>query len=428
MIPELQNPTETDESSERPLQVLVVDDSRLQRRILSMALKKKGYVVFEAEDGNHGYDVFSAQHIDIVISDWMMPGLSGPELCRKLRARDCDHYVYIILLTTKTEKDEIAMGFDAGADDFLSKPVHAVELMARITAGERVMRMERELTHKNDLISATLAELKTLYQAIDNDLIEAKKLQQSLVRDKIGKFRGAEVALMLQSSGHVGGDLVGFFRINDTELGLYALDVSGHGVSSALMTARLAGVLSGSVPGKNVAIMADDRGDPVARDPGEVAGDLNRLLLDEMDTEHYFTIILAILNLKTGQIRMVQAGHPHAQLLRAGSEPELLGDGGLPIGLLDGADYASFETTLRKGDRLLLASDGFTECTNPAGDMLDDEGLSHWLAHHRDMVGTDLLAQLPLELSRFAQGEDFGDDISALVLDFAGPQGIDLPD
>lgn len=428
MIPERQNPAGTVESTERPLQVLVVDDSRLQRRILSMALKKKGYVVFEAEDGDHGYDVFCSQHIDIVISDWMMPRLSGPELCRKLRARDSDHYAYIILLTTKSEKDEIAMGFDAGADDFLSKPVHAVELMARITAGERVMRMERELTHKNDLISATLGELKTLYQALDNDLIEAKKLQQSLVREKTGKFRGAEVALMLQSSGHVGGDLVGFFPINDTELGLYALDVSGHGVSSALMTARLAGVLSGSVPGKNVAIEADAEGNPVARDPGEVAGDLNRLLLDEMDTEHYFTIILATLNLETGQIRLVQAGHPHAQLQRAGSEPELLGDGGLPIGLLDSADYESFTTMLRKGDRLLLASDGFTECTNPAGDMLDDEGLSRWLAHHREMAGIDLLEQLPLELSRFAQGDDFGDDISALVLDFAGPQSKDVPD
>ncbi|WP_424974669.1 PP2C family protein-serine/threonine phosphatase [Dinoroseobacter sp. S124A] len=418
MIPEPTDDLPPHDTTAGALHVLVVDDSRLQRRILSMALKKKGYVVFEAEDGNHGLEVFQDNRIDIVISDWMMPGLSGPEMCRALRDLNCDHYVYIILLTTKTEKNEIAEGFDAGADDFLSKPVHTVELMARITAGERVMRMERELTNKNALISETLAELKTLYQAVDNDLIEAKKLQQSLVRDKIGTFRDAEIALMLQSSGHVGGDLVGFFRINSSEIGLYSLDVSGHGVSSALMTARLAGVLSGSVPGKNIAIEADPEGNPVGRDPGAVAADLNTLLLEEMDTEHYFTIILAILNSETGHIRLVQAGHPHAQLLRSGGSPELMGDGGLPIGLLDGAEYTSFETTLNAGDRILMVSDGFTECTDPDGNMLDDAGLSKWVAKHRDLDGPTLMEVLPRELDSFAQGADFGDDISGLVLDF----------
>lgn len=419
MIPNVQSPTHPPETSAgRRLQVLVVDDSRLQRRILSMALKKKGYDVFEAEDGNHGFEIFSQNHIDIVISDWMMPGLSGPDLCRKLRAVESEHYVYIILLTTKSEKDEIAQGFDAGADDFLSKPVHAVELMARITAGERVMRMERELTTKNHLISETLAELKTLYHALDSDLIEAKKLQQSLVRDKTGTFGRADLALMLKSSGHVGGDLVGFFPINDFEVGLYSLDVSGHGVSSALMTARLAGVLSGSMPGKNIAIEADGAGQPVGRDPGAVAADLNRLLLEEMETEHYFTIMLGILNIDTGVLRMVQAGHPHGHLLRNGAGSDLLGEGGLPIGLLDGADYTSFTATLAPGDRVLLVSDGFTECTDPAGNMLDDEGLAAWFAQHRDLDGPALMDILPRDLERFAQSTDFGDDISALVLDF----------
>lgn len=418
MIPEPEPKTVPSGAPVPQLSVLVVDDSKLQRKILSMALSRKGYRVIEAEDGDHGLSLFRNHHVDIVLSDWMMPGLSGPELCRKIRELEVDHYVYVILLTTKTEKDEIAAGFEAGADDFLSKPVHSVELMARITAGERVMRMERELTRKNALVSETLSELKSLYHAIDADLIEARKLQQSLLPDKVGRFGSAQLAVMLKSSGHVGGDLVGYFRINARQVGLYSLDVSGHGISSALMTARLAGVLTGSVPGKNIAISSGRDGLPVARDPGLVAADLNRLLLEEMETEHYFTIILGVMDVESGRVQMVQAGHPHAIVARAAGEVETLGDGGLPIGLIDGAEYATFEMQLNPGDRLLLASDGFTECTSPSGDMLEEVGLAQWLGDAREADASAALVDLESRLSDFAGTAEFDDDISALVLDF----------
>ena len=137
----------------------------------------------------------------------MMPGMTGPEFCREFRQMTRDSYGYFILLTSKSEKDAIAHGLDAGADDFLTKPVNAGELRARISAGERILRMERELTEKNRLISSTLDELQAVYDSLDNDLIEAKKLQQSLVSDRYRDFGSAEVSMLLQSCGHVGGDL-----------------------------------------------------------------------------------------------------------------------------------------------------------------------------------------------------------------------------
>jgi len=114
--------------------------------------------------------------------------------------------------------------------------------------------MERELHSLNAIISETLSELQKLYLAIDNDLVEAKKLQQSLIRDPnitIGRYR---ITQFLQSAGHVGGDLVGLFPAGDRHLGLFGIDVYGHGISSALFTARLAGFLSSGSAEHNIAL------------------------------------------------------------------------------------------------------------------------------------------------------------------------------
>ena len=234
--------------------VLVVDDSRLQRKILSSSLTRWGYDVIEADSGEAAMKICLSQRPDLILSDWVMPGMSGIEFCKLFRSLSTESYGYFILLTSKSEKDEVAEGLDAGADDFLTKPVDGHELRARITAGERILKMQSELSAKNQMISETLDELQRLYNSLDSDLIEAKKLQQSLVRERHRAFPGGNLSLLLRSSGHVGGDLVGFYPAAAGHLGLYAIDVSGHGISSALMTARLAGYLSGSAPDQNIAL------------------------------------------------------------------------------------------------------------------------------------------------------------------------------
>jgi sigma-B regulation protein RsbU (phosphoserine phosphatase) len=247
--------------------VLVVDDSRAQRRILTASLQRWGFDVREAESGAAALDICAGYVPDLVLSDWMMPGMTGLEFCRAFRGMPREAYGYFILLTSKSDKDEVALGLDAGADDFLTKPVNAAELRARIAAGARILQMERELTEKNRLITSTLDELQSLYDSLDSDLIEAKKLQQSLVSERYRDFGTAEVSLLLQSAGHVGGDLVGMFPISEGRIGLYGIDVSGHGISSALMTARLAGYLSSSVPEQNLALQKTRRGGFAPRPP-----------------------------------------------------------------------------------------------------------------------------------------------------------------
>ena len=410
----------TQPDADAPQTVLVVDDSRAQRRLLSSYLSKWGYQVIEAASGEEALSICEYDDPDLIVSDWMMPGMDGLEFCQEFRSRRADRYGYFILLTSKSEKGEVARGLDVGADDFLTKPVNAAELRARIRAGERILKMERELTEKNRLVSSTLAEIQVLYDAIDRDLVEARKLQQSLVRDRFNQFPGADVSLMLHPAGHVGGDLVGVFPVNDTQIGLYSIDVSGHGIASALLTARVAAYFSADSPKQNIAITRAEDGTQVMRSPAKVVGTLNNLILNEMETEHYLTILLAHVDLENGKVTMTQAGHPHPAVYRKNGKIDYRGSGGLPVGLIPGARYTNFEVRLDPGDRLFLGSDGITECANPNGDMLEEDGLSDILTRNAKLSGDAFFQALLWDLTKYAGDEDFADDISGALLEFKG--------
>ena len=403
---------------------LVAEDSNLQRRILSSYLRNWGYKVLEAEDGNQALEIYKQEKPELVISDWLMPGLTGPELCASLREdlkdQDDGSYCYIILLTSKQEKDAVAEGLGAGADDFLMKPVNPPELKARISAGTRLLDMQRELTRKTEVISETLERLQEAYDKIDSDLAQARTIQNALVPEAHRQFGDFKVDLLLRPCGHVGGDLVGMFSANDYQMAFYNIDVSGHGITSAMMTARLAGYLNPSYLEQNVAI--ETRFSQFSRllDPVEVAGILNARLSAYVGISEYFTMAYAVVDLKRGHVRFVQAGHPPPLVLPRTGEAHFVGDGGLPIGLLPQVDFDQYEVCLSPGDRLLLYSDGFTEAVRPDGSMLENEGFLEIVTECRHLTdGQELLDALHGKLRQIMpEGHESDDDMSAALLSF----------
>ena len=400
--------------------VLIVDDSRGQRRLLSLALQRGGYLVAEAGSAEEALILCADTVFDLVLSDWMMPGMSGLEFCQAFRALPRQGYGYFILLTSKSDKNDVASGLDCGADDFLSKPVNPDELRARLRVGERIIAMHAELLHKNALVGATLDELQKVYDSLDRDLIEARKLQQTLVRERQRDFDGGRATLLLRPSGHVGGDLVGLFEVSPRRLVLYSVDVSGHGVASAMMTARLAGLLSSVSPDQNIAVTLGAYGQREAWPPEMVAYRMNRMMLQDMQVDQYFTMIYAEVDLETGRVSLVQAGHPHPAILRQDGQVEFLGHGGLPIGLVPDARYERIEAQLYPGDRLFLMSDGITECPSPTGEELGEAGLTRLLSRYDQLDDSALLEALIWDLSEHFGGDDFPDDVSGILFRFAG--------
>ncbi|GGF68014.1 sigma-B regulation protein RsbU (phosphoserine phosphatase) [Mameliella alba] len=400
--------------------VLVVDDSRAQLKMVETMVRRWGYEVMTADSGHQALEIVRRTPPDLILSDWMMPGMTGLEFCRHFRGLSQNGYGYFILLTSKSEKGDIAKGLDAGADDFLTKPVNAHELRARIKAGERIVSMERQLSEKNRQVSDALEELREIHTAIDNDLRQARTIQQSLVPERICEVLTSRVSLLLRPCGHVGGDLVGVFKPGFGRLGLYSIDVSGHGITSAMVTARVAGYLSSTFPEQNVALERRFDRFYAMREPAETAQMLNQRLAADPGVEEYLTMAYVAADLASGRMRMVQAGHSPPLLLRADGSHDFIGDGGLPIGLVDEVSYDQHDFQLQSGDRLLLYSDGFTEAVMKNGEMLGDDGLVEIFRESaRTGSGPDLLEDMFWRLTQqMESAAKLGDDVSAALLEY----------
>ena len=133
----------------KDLQVLVVDDSSVYRKLITDTLFYQPYSLLIAKNANEALELFAKHAPPIVLTDWMMPDLTGLELCQRIRSDSQSSYTYVILLTSMTEKDSVVKGLEAGADDYLTKPFDPGELQARLAVGSRIIRLHRQIEAKN---------------------------------------------------------------------------------------------------------------------------------------------------------------------------------------------------------------------------------------------------------------------------------------
>jgi diguanylate cyclase (GGDEF)-like protein len=183
--------------------LLLVEDEPTQRLMLERQLTRAGYIVDTAEDGDAALSKILEGGYQILITDWDMPGMDGPTLCRRVREADLKTYVYILLLTGHLNTDDVVAGLSAGADDYVRKPANQAELLARLSAGSRIVKLEQSLREANDKI-----QLLSITDSLANTY-NRRYLNEQLVREveRSRRYGGALSAVM--------ADLDRFKRIND---------------------------------------------------------------------------------------------------------------------------------------------------------------------------------------------------------------------
>jgi sigma-B regulation protein RsbU (phosphoserine phosphatase) len=397
--------------------LLIVDDSAAQRNLLAAVLWDCGLGVVTAPSAEAALEICRGPdggRIRIVVSDWQMPGLDGPKFCAAFRALRGTNFAYFILMTSRTDGRAKTEGLRAGADDFVTRPVNLPELRARIETGRRILYMHEVLEHRNHEVQTSFEALRAMQEELERDLAEARKLQRAFLPATRARFGASELSLRLLPCQQIGGDLVGWFPLSVDEVALYAIDVSGHGIASALMTGRIAGLFADRPGGRNVAF---PRGEGPPDPPEAVMRRLNDLVLDQFSTDIYFTALLAYISLIDGTVRLCQAGHPHPIIRRADGSVERLGRGGPPVGLLRDIGFEAIRTRLGPGDVLLAYSDGVTECIDTWGEMLEEEGLMALMAGLEGQPEA-VIDGVEAGLRAHAGIQGFEDDISMVAFRF----------
>lgn len=268
----------------------------------------------------------------------------------------------------------------------------------------------RALTEENARLSAENQRLTSAFEVIQTELRAASALQLSLLPTVYDIHPRFAIDWLLLPCSYLAGDNLNYFILQDRYLVFYQLDVAGHGVASALLSVTLNQLLSPQ-PGSPMV-----RFDPRLElkrivPPVDVVSELNRRFLPQGDG--YFTMIYAVLDTETGEIRFCQAGHPAPIQFAADGAARPVGGTGFPVGLWPDMTYDETITTLGPGERLLLYSDGVLACLNSQGEPYPVERLENVVAAH---AAHEALAAVRRDLEHWTGGREFPDDVSLLLL------------
>jgi sigma-B regulation protein RsbU (phosphoserine phosphatase) len=380
--------------------VLLVDDSSTMRRMISTLLGDQGYEVKTAVDGNDGLEKAREDpQPELILTDFEMPELDGPGLCRALKADKSLSKVPVLMLTTLGETKSKVEGLDAGADDYIQKPKSPgdiEELFARIRAHFRLADMSRELATRN-------AMLEAVHKKLHFELELARKVQRALM-PRPPQPRGVlRCAVKYTPANQLGGDVYDFYRLDGGRLGVLVADVSGHGVNSAM----LSGMVKALAAGLSIAVL----------EPGELLAGLD-VACEQYFPEGYFcTGFYLIADEETGLIRFAGVGHPSAIIVGPNGTRMLISNPGLlGVGMVDGT--AGDADRLAPGESLIVYTDGLPDAMDPSDVLFGEDRLKSILQSHHGSDPATILDEVEQAVVKHTFPGSAADDINMVVLQY----------
>ncbi len=389
------------------MKILVADDDPCWQLLIGRLLKKWGHESTVVENGKLAADLLAADPtFDVLITDWNMPLMPGPQLCAAAREIQRPGYLFIILQTGLADKDALVEGLNSGADAFISKPIQGPELLAHLRVADRVLSLENRLAQNLD-------QLRRANNRMRDDLVAAARVQRALLPRGTLDLPGVEFAWVYEATDEVGGDMCNFLRLDESHAAMTILDVSGHGVQAALLSAALNRVLTAQAD--TLGLLKRPRTDGQGYEivpPAEVARQLNRHFPTPPETNQYFTFLYGVLDLPQLTLRMVRAGHPDPLIVSASGVRELKVDGGLPIGFMDDAEYTETTVKLKPGEAVVFYTDGVVEAFNASEEQFGFERMQEVLHNHRDQNIGPMLRSVSSSVCSFCGPIDRNDDIT----------------
>jgi phosphoserine phosphatase RsbU/P len=390
--------------------VLVVIENGDESRQLASALQNQGCEVLPANDWSVALQIARSRRPNLILFEVSRPQEDGFAVCSSLRDDDRLRHIPVILLARGLGAEEKLRGLKLGAVDYIDEPFDWAEVAAQACSLLKLERVRRDLQAAN----LSLMSLQAQHQA---ELTAAASFQKSLLPPKRAeKFEGVSVSWHFMPADQVGGDLLGYTWLDEDHLAAYVVDVCGHGLSAAMLTAAISISLAptiGSAEGSSTKWRS-------AFSPKQVLEALDR----EYPLERFerpFTISYLVLNCKTGEFRCSRAGHPMPIIVRKGGQLESIEAGGTIIGLGRMLPFDESAGRLNYGDSIILYSDGVTECANESA-TFGVEGLCRVLQECWGTSPEIICEKVVAGLVQFNGGAAMHDDVTMLALTYgSGP-------
>ncbi len=393
-------------------QILIADDDNIDRKLLEAYLQDLNYEVISTKNGIEAWEIISGSKNppQIVIIDWLMPEMDGITLCKKIRNMDSPYYVYIILVTAKSMSADMVKGLEAGSDDYLTKPYDKAVLLARINVGTRILLLERE---KND----QLLKIQSTNRKLQQNMEAAVQIQLSLLPQKEFSAPGYQFDWFFKPSDILGGDMLHIYKLSETKIACYVLDVSGHGTQAALLSVTIRNQLTVNlvdrIPVRNhgtLILLESKNAKPV-----DIVAELSNHYGDLLEkTGNYFTIVYGILDIETSRFDYISAGHYNPILISGGKIISNKPSSGAPIGMFQDQKYVEQSIQLTEGDRLYLFTDGIVEETNDLEEQYGLNRLGEQLKVKDQNTGG--FSSLIRHLGSWSEKDSFNDDIALVEI------------
>ena len=335
----MQSESEVQMGNNSHAEILVVDDDAMSRRVLGQLLSAAGYDCRVSNDGSEALEKIHARPPSLLLLDFDMPGLNGAEVLKRLRSDQNPTVAQIpaIMLTAHGSEQSEVSCLQAGADDFVTKPVNASVLRARIETQLRLRSMRRQLERQND-------ELERWRRDLERDLAAARLTQQSLIPQKPLLLPGWQIATCYHPVIQVGGDIYGWLRMKDSRVLFWIADGTGHGAAAALLT--------------TLAKLLFHHGSMDHDSPASLMEAVDNDFRSTFGARSFMTAMCVALDPATGQAQVVGAGHPSLLVVHQNGTTESVASVAPPLGLIKRAAFTETPINLEPGDAFLLYTDG----------------------------------------------------------------------